>query len=73
MTDPKTITIKVTDGDHHAYFVHFDRDDHTLLAVFEYKQIYTPRMGKMSTRNKLVTDLAKSRISEALETQGDIQ
>ena len=72
MNDPKHIIIKVTDGEARAYFVHFDRDSHTLLDVYEYKRVYTPSQGMPSTRTKIITDLAKSRIGMPLEaTVGD--
>jgi hypothetical protein len=64
------LAIKVTDGDHKSYFVYFDRDTHELMSVFEYKQIYTPGMGRMSNRNQTIVDLAKSRIGMALEMTG---
>ena len=57
----------MTDGDHRAYFVHFDRDSHSLLEVFEYKRVYVPSQGLPSTRTKIITDLAKSRIGMPLE------
>jgi hypothetical protein len=68
VNDPKHITIKVTDGEARAYFVHFDRDSHELLDVFEYKRLYTPRMGLMAPRIKIIADLAKSRIGMPIET-----
>ena len=68
--DPTKITIKVTDNER-AYFVHFDRDSHELVSVFEYKQLYTPRMGQMAPRIKVVADLAKSRIGMPLEATGE--
>jgi len=68
---PTPIVIKVTDGDTKAYFVHFDRDSHELVSVFEYKQLYTPRMGQMAPRIKVVADLAKSRIGMPLEATGE--
>ena len=68
---PNPITIKVTDGEARAYFVHFDRDSHELVSVFEYKQLYTPRMGQMAPRIKVVADLAKSRIGMPLEATGE--
>ena len=71
MNSPEHITIKVTDGDSRAYFVHFDRDSHVLVAMYEYKQIYTPRMGTLSQRNKIIADLAKSRIGMPLEATGE--
>jgi hypothetical protein len=64
---PHPITIKVTDGEAKAYFVRFHRDSHELQDVCEYKTIYTPSMGKISARNKIIVDLAKSRIGMALE------
>ena len=67
MNDPKHIVIKVTDGEASAYFVHFDRDSHTLIDVYEYKQVYTPTVGQMSPRTKIIVDLAKSRIGMPLE------
>jgi hypothetical protein len=60
-------TIKVTDGDK-AYFVHFDRDSGNLIDVFEYKRIYSPKMGQMAPRIKIIADLARSRIGMPLET-----
>ena len=65
---PNPITIKVTDGEAKAYFVRFDRDSHELQDVCEYRTIYTPSMGRISARNKIIVDLAKSRIGMALET-----
>ena len=67
MNDPKHIVIKVTEGDHKAYFVHFDRESHTLISVYEYKQVYTPAVGSMSQRTRIIVDLAKSRIGMPLE------
>jgi hypothetical protein len=71
--DPtKPITIKVTENAGHAYFVHFDRNTHALIEVFEYKRIYTPIMGHPAQRTQLVVDLAKSRIGMPLEeNQGE--
>jgi hypothetical protein len=71
MNNPKQITIKVTDGEAHAYFVHFDRETHALVDVFEYKKIYAPLVGVMPRRTKIIVDLAKSRIGMPLETVGD--
>src|SRR4029077_6450594 len=67
---PAPITIKVTDGDK-AYFVHFDRDSHELIDVFEYKRMYGPKMGQMSPRAKIIVDLAQSRIGMPLEATGE--
>jgi len=61
------IVIKVTEGDHKAYFVHFDRESHSLLEVYEYKLVYTPKNGMPSSRTKIIVDLAKSRIGMPLE------
>ena len=42
--DPTTtITIKVTDGEAKAYFVHFDRDSHDLIDVCEVQDDLSPR------------------------------
>ena len=68
---PNPITIKVTDGEARAYFVHFDRDSHALISVYEYKQVYTPAVGMPSTRTKIIIDLAKSRIGMPLEATGE--
>jgi len=65
--DALPITIKVTDGPTKAYFVRFKRDSHSLIDVYEYKQVYTPTVGQMSTRTKIIVDLAKSRIGMPLE------
>ena len=64
------VTIKVTDKEN-AYFVHFDRDTHELIDVFEYKKIYTPLMGLMSTRTKIVVNLARDRLGKPIEATGD--
>ena len=68
--DPTKITIKVTDNER-AYFVHFDRETRELIDLFEYKKIYTPLMGVMSQRTKIIVDLAKSRIGMPLEPTGE--
>ena len=68
---PAPIVIKVTDGEAKAYFVHFHRDSHELIDVFEYKRLYTPRMGQMAPRIKIIADLAASRIGMPLETSGE--
>ena len=40
----------------------------TLIDVCEYKTILHPGMGRLSPRNKIIIDLAKSRIGMAPET-----
>ena len=67
MNNSNHIVIKVTDGSARAYFVHFDRESHSLLEVYEYKLVYTPKNGMPSSRTKIITDLAKSRIGMPLE------
>jgi hypothetical protein len=71
VNDPKHIVIKVTEGDAKAFFVHFDRDSHSLISVYEYKQVYTPAVGTMSQRTRIIVDLAKSRIGMPLEATGE--
>ena len=66
--DPDVATIKVTDGESHAYFVRFDRATRELLDVFEYKKIYSPRMGAIAPRTKIIVDLAKSKIDMPRKT-----
>jgi len=65
------IVIKVTDGDTKAYYVRFNRDTHDLIDVCEYKTIYTPKMGQISSRNAIIVNLAKSRIGMPLEATGE--
>ena len=71
MHDKKDLVIKVTDGDEHSYFCHFDRKPpHNLLRVFEHKLIFTPTMGTMAHRTQRVVMAARSKIPETVgETQ----
>ena len=71
MNNSNHIVIKVTEGEAKAYFVHFDRESHTLISVYEYKQVYTPNVGTMSQRTRIIVDLAKSRIGMPLEATGE--
>ena len=71
MHDKKDLVIKVTDGEEHSYFCHFDRKPpHNLLRVFEHKLIFTPTMGTMAHRTQRVVMAARSKIPETVgETQ----
>ena len=61
--DPSVTVIKVTtDNPKHSYYVHFDRDGHDLLSVWEYKEIYSPLMGLMARRTKDVVTSARTKI-----------
>ena len=60
-TDPDHIVIKVTDGKDKAYFVHFDRATRELVSMFAYTKLYASP-GPLTPRNKIIVDLAKSRI-----------
>jgi len=67
-TNPDLITIKVTDETNGAYFVHFDRETHALIDVFEHRKIYVPAMGVMAKRIALVVSAARERIGKPLTT-----
>ena len=67
-TNPDVITIKVTDETKGAYFVHFDRETHELIDVFEHRKIYVPAMGVMAKRIALVVSAARERIGKPLTT-----
>jgi hypothetical protein len=70
--DPLTppVVIKVTTDDpDHSYYVHFDRNSHALIAVREYKTLYTPLMGAMAPRTKRVVETARTQL-KAPETLG---
>ena len=64
--NPDHLTIKVTDGDGRAFFVHFDRATRKLVDVYRYERIYSPRMGPPSTRTGRLIELATAKM---LETQ----
>jgi len=67
-TNPDLITIKVTDETKGAYFVHFDRETHELVDVFEHRKIYVPAMGVMAVRIARVVKAARERIGKPLTT-----
>ena len=67
-TEPKPLVVKVTVSDDHCYYVHFQRDTQDLLAVYEYKKIYTPRMGKAAPKTTIAINTAKAKIGKPFKT-----
>ena len=67
MPDKKDLVIKVTDGEEHAYFCHFDRaPPHHLLKVWEHKLIFTPALCVMANRTMRVVSAARTKIPETV-------
>ena len=73
MTDKPHFVVKVTMDDEHACYVHFDRQTHELVAVYEYKKIYVPEMGMMSRRIGTVVALAHSKIGKPFNPEGELK
>lgn len=62
----RDIVIRVEDIPGQTYFVHFNIEGE-LLAIQQYRQVYTPDMGVMSPRHKSVAALARSRVGSAVK------
>jgi hypothetical protein len=61
--DPDVTVIKVTTNDpKHSYYAHFNRRDHTLIEISEYKVIYTSRTGVIPNRIKDVIASARTKL-----------
>ncbi len=65
MSDPPThpIAIKVTTKDpNRSYYVHFSRDNHTVLDVLDCKIVWAPNKGRATGRTKEVIEAARNGI-----------